>query len=247
MKKKIIQIIAFISAMFCIMGCSKTVECDITQQHAHIYKKDGELDKLISSEKESIRDYKRTEEYKTIDDQEKELIKFENNHGLFRISENLDLINEITTTQKDQMEYRYYYIYRVLKSHTSTIGKSKHTYFRFERRIGYNWTTDINQKNLTGEERMVYTVFTAYKIVIDAETGKRVIIESEPEDNFNNLPHDYTYVKNNFYKKVDANGKEVSYEDGPESDHKLTEEQQKQYEEQQNNKEGKIQERKLRF
>lgn len=220
-----------ISSLALFSGCAKNIDCNIDQLHAHNYVSSEKFDKYMVSEREYKKSWDRTDEYIIIDGETKELIDFENKEGLYRISHNKDEIKEIISEHCDYKEYRYKYTYMQAIPHTRKIGNSTSVYFTYIPQTGHSWTVDPNHSRLTGEERVVHYVYYGYKVVKD-EKGKYIVIKSEMVDDINDLPEDFVYIKNKFYKKVYLDNKEleVDYEDGPEEDKQLNEEQQAEYE-----------------
>lgn len=216
-----------IASIFMFSGCSKNVDCNINEPHAHVYVQDDSFDKYFVSEKENKNFYNRTDEYILVDDETKNLIDFENKNGLFRIAENQDKINEIVSSQKDYVEYRYQYTWLMPIPHTQKIGKVTTTYYTYIPTTSYSWTSNPEFKQLTGSERTVHHVYCAYKIVKD-ENGKMKLVQSEMVDNLNELSDEYVYIKSDFYKKVNLDNKEleVDYEDGSSEGKQLVEDQQ---------------------
>jgi len=223
-----------VSSLALFSGCAKNIDCGIEELHAHNYVSSKMFDKYMVSEKEYKKSWYRTDEYIIIDEATKELIDFENKKGLYRISHNKDEIDAITSMHEDYKEYRYRYTYMQPIPHIVSNGKTTSTYYTYIPQTRYSWTTDPNHSRLTGEERIVHYVYYGYKVVKD-EKGKYKIIESKTYDDLNDLPEDFIYIKNKFYKKVYLDNKEleVDYEDGPEEEMELNEEQQAAYEAQQ--------------
>ena len=194
-------------------GCEKTMPCDIDTLHAHYYVSDDDLGRYIVSEKNSVSGLKRTDKYVPISDKDKKLLDFENKNGLFKISDNQEVINNITNNQKDCTEYRYRYYYLLPQT---IVGPNGQLTVLLIPHVGHSWTTDTN-KFLTGETRQCHHVYYGYK-VIENEKGDFEVIRSEAVDSISDLPEGYDYVKQDFYAVVNAYNKKESfeYEDGPE-------------------------------
>lgn len=208
-----------LSMVILFSGCAKTVDCDITPQHAHVYVNEDGFKKNIVSEKESTWGYDRTEDYFEVTDEEKELLKFMNKKGLMDITQNKEAIEKQVNENKDYTEYRYKYTYLMPIPHYHRIGKVTTVTYTHIPVTRYSWTSDPNHSRLTGETREVHYMYYGYKIVTN-EKGKLEIIESELVDDLNDLSSEYLYIKEDFTKKVYANKKdlEVDYEDGPEEE-----------------------------
>lgn len=205
-----------IASIILFSGCSKDVDCNISDFHAHYYVNENSFNTFIIGEKENVNGWKRTEEYIIIDREEEKLINFENENGLFKISYNQDKIDEIVSSQgTSYTEYRY--TYRWLQLIPTRIGKI--TTFSQIWHTAYSWTTDSERSDLTGEQREVTKVYYGYKVIKD-EKGNLQLVQSEMVDNLTDLSADYIYIQSNFYKTVyiDNKNSEVDYEDGPEEE-----------------------------
>ena len=142
------------------------VDCDINEVHAHHYVSDETFDKYMVSEKMYSGSWERTDEHIVIDEQMKELIDFENEEGLFRMSQNKDKINEITSSQEDYVEYRYQYLWQQpIPNYTIGANGTMQLHYKYVPHQQHSWTADSNQRELTGEERIVHHVYYGYKIV----------------------------------------------------------------------------------
>lgn len=219
--KKILLSGLIIANLFTFSGCSKNIQCDVNNEHAHYYINNNYLGRYIASEKSSISGLDRLDNYILIEKEDEELLNFANKKGLFRIDENKSAIENITKNHQDFVEYRYKYRYMHPMPKTRKIGKITTTTIDFIPRTGYSWTTNT-EKNLTGETRICHYVYYGYKIEKN-EKGKYEIIKSEPVDNLNDLPLEYQYIKENFYDIVNLYNKDeiFDYEDGPEEDKEI--------------------------
>lgn len=212
-----------------LTGCAKTVDCNIKEEHAHKYLDGSGVVMYVDSEKETYKGHVRTDDYILVDKEELELRTFEAKKGLYRIEENTDYIDSIQKSQSDFIEYRYSYTYLMPIPHIISTGKSTTTYFTYIPTTGHSWTTDSTHSRLTGEQRRVHYVYTGYKIERD-EKGKLIVLSSEQVDSINDLPEEYKYIKETFYKTIDAeHGYDLDYEDGPESEHKVDDDVKEEY------------------
>ena len=199
------------------IGFAKNVECDIGGLHAHNYVSEDSFSKFIVSEKEYVGDYYRCEEYINVNDNIADLIDYENKKGLLRISSNKKTIENIMEGHNDFLEYRYSYTYYYPMQTLMSDGKggtiTHTTYIPME---GHSWTTDKNHSRLTGETRVLHYMYCGYKIEIN-EKGKYQLVKSNYVSSLDELPDDYIYVKEKFYKTfIKGTDKEADYEDGPE-------------------------------
>lgn len=187
---------ALLSAVMLFCGCNKKEDCIVSEMHAHKYINESSFDKFIISEKEKQRGWQRQDAFILVNDDIKELIKFENRNGLFRISNNRDKIKEIEDTNTDYIEYEYEYVRvylvgDIVLSETATA-----------------WTRDSNNPDLTGnkyrltgDSRRVHYKYYGYKIIRN-EKGNLELVQSEMVDSIDDLPEDFIYIKEDFVSKV---------------------------------------------
>ena len=192
-----------------------TAPCDIDGDHAHLYMDpETHIERYIDSEREYKNGLIRLEDYREITQDEKELLKFENSHDLFRISENTEQLQEIEQSNNEHpKEYRYKYTETVHWSTPMKVGKGWTVIQHSKEVTRYSWTTDTS-KELTGEERDVEYVYSGYKVV-KGDNGKYELIKSDPVGSISQLPEGFDYVSRDLYMKVDPITKEaLTYEDG---------------------------------
>lgn len=202
-----------------LTACGKKAECNITGNHAHLFKNEKGYIRYIDKEYLTYEGYTRYEDYQNIDGQE-ELYKFLDKKDLMRIDDNLDLLLAIQDTNKNYTEYRYKYTYMQPIPHTMRVGKVTTTYFTYIPHTRYSWTSDPNHSRLTGETRLCHHVYVAYKIEKD-EKGKYVLIPSPQVDDITTVMEEYPYISNKYCKIVTMDGLEADYEDGKQEDMSL--------------------------
>ena len=199
-----------------LTGCSKRAECEVDGDHAHLYTSEEGYRAWYNEEYLEYGGYNRNDEYISLDDEEVKLNKFLAKKDLIRLDENLDTILSKTEDNQDYVEYRYSYKKRVLRP----IGKSL-MYMTVTR---YSWTSDPNHSGLTGETRNCHYVYQGCNVYKD-EHGDYVVIPSEEVDDVKDLIGKYEYVRKEYSKVIDLeSGEEVNYEDGPEDENELEEE-----------------------
>lgn len=191
-------------------GCANEVECNIEVEHAHKYVCDSHFSRYLFNEKEySANSYVRTDEYIIVDEEMKKLIQFENDWGLYRISENRDRIQQMLIAHEEGLLYEYEYMDSKPVMHGQGSGRgSGMTYYTYIPTNEYNWTLNKKHENLTGETREVYFKYYAYKIEKNS-LGMYSIVKSDYVDNFEDLPEEYIYVGDNFFVMYD---KQTDYE-----------------------------------
>jgi len=125
----------------------------------------------------------------------------------------LETAKNTKVLNKDYIEYRY--------SYRKTIRRKVGKVWTHRRVTRYSWTSDPNHSNLTGETRLCHYVYQACNVYID-EHGKYVVIPSEEVDDIRDLVGEYTYVRKVYYKIINLeNNLELDYEDGPDCDEEL--------------------------
>ena len=219
--------------IFLFSGCAKTVDCEVEELHAHTYVNKNSFDKYVESEKSFIGRWSRTHDFVLFNEETKKLIEFENRNKLFRISLNKEKIKDITALHGTFFEYRYSYTWLQPIAQVRPLGKRFSISNVYVPQTGYSWTKNAHHDNLTGEFREVSYVYCGYNIIKN-ENGEYEIIESEKIENIEDLYKEYNYIKEDFYKLVYSDNKdlEVDYEDGPEEDKKLSKKQRAEYEKQ---------------
>ena len=211
---KNIVISGLLVASLSLSGCASNENCDITEEHAHIYKSTKSFDRYIISEKEHINNFEKTESYMITTEPVKELLKFEQENKLFKIYLNEEKINEIIKTQEPYTEYRYKYSYFLPIPHVRKIGNATTINYTYIPKTGYSWTRETEGYDYTGETRTVKYLYHAYKVAHD-ENKNPVLIRSKDVENFEDLPGDFTYIKKDFYKVVNGETKkQLDYEEG---------------------------------
>lgn len=194
-KKRIVIGGVILAALTLFSGCSKTIECNIENSHAHIYENEKGFIQNIISEKEYIDGFCRTEDYILLDSHEVKFMEFLQSEGLMDITQNKDAISKEMEQNKDYLEYEYSYIqYIPLK-----IGKT--TIYMQEENIA--WTTDKQHPNLTGNIRKVEYKYYGYKIAVADDL--LIAIKSELVDNLDELPPNFLYIKKDFKEKIYTN------------------------------------------
>lgn len=211
---KNVVISGFLVASLSLSGCSMNTECDITEEHAHIYTNSKSFDRYIVSEKEQYKNLEKTDSFMITHKNIKKLLEFEQENKLFKIYLNEEKINEILKEHNPYTEYRYKYTYLISIPHVRKIGSTTIINYTYIPKTGYSWTRETEGYNYTGETRDVKYVYHAYKVEED-ENGNFSLIKSEDVENFKDLPGDFTYIKEDFYKAVNKETKkELDYEDG---------------------------------
>ena len=124
--------------------------------------------------------FKKTDDIKEIQYKGEEyyIIKKMINNGLFKIDDNIDAINKIVNNLKPFVIYEYY--------------EKKGNI------ILTNWTANKEEKDLTGNVKIFYPMFYAYKLEEDILTNR--CTKSDFVHNLNVIKDEYPYIKNDFFK-----------------------------------------------
>ena len=210
--KNILGVIGTSIILLTTTGCSKKAECDINGYHAHKYVNNNNMTRYIAQEYVDYEGYTREEEYITLLEKERKLYDYLDNRNLLRIDDNEEVIREKMKENKDFYEYRYAYTYLMPLPHYSRVGKVTHVRFTYVPRTHYSWTTDANHSRLTGEKRLCTYEYTSYKIEID-EYGKYVLIPNPNKKDILSNKDEYPYIKEDYYKVITSDGKDLDYED----------------------------------
>ena len=195
------------SNILLVSGCGE-VPCDVTDNHAHLYVTENDFNIYLINEKETI--YKehdgfatRTDEYKVVTEEEAKLLKIIDKEGLYRIDENMDVINAITAGHHDYTEYEYRYL------GIRAVHSGNNTYYMNVPR--YAWTVNSERGNLTGNTRDCHYVYYGCRLIEEEHTNvfgkktiKYVVIKSDPVDDISLLPDGYEYIEKDFYDIVDS-------------------------------------------
>lgn len=199
-----------------LTGCGKKAECNVEGNHAHLYTNEEGYEAYYNKEYLTYDGYERQEEYVTLTDEELALCKFLDKKDLIKLEDNLDVILAQQEKNQDYVEYRY--------SYRKTIRRKIGKVWTHRRVTRYSWTSDPNHSGLTGETRLCHYVYQACNVYKD-ENGKYVVIPSEEVDDIRDLVGEYTYVRKVYYKVINLeNNLELDYEDGPDCDDELTNE-----------------------
>ena len=196
--------------------------CDINGNHAHLYMdSDTKIERYIDSEYKQYDGLVRLEDYKMIDKEEAQELKFLNKHDLFRIDQNQEQLDLAQEQLQNQKEYRFSYTETIHWTTPIKVGKGWSVIHHYKDVTRYSWTNDQSE-NLTGETRDVQYMYYGYKVTQDAN-GKYELEKSDLVEKLSDLPDGYNYVSRDFYRAVDPITKEVlSYEDGSISNIKVS-------------------------
>lgn len=176
-----------------LTGCCKEAECQIDGYHIHKYTDEAGYTKYVESEKMSLGEFNRNDEYILISKDEEEYYKKVNKAKLLLASNNYEMIDKLLEENSDYLEYEY-----------------RHTYITYTRagkamipvtHVSYKWTTDRNDGRLTGNVRIIHPMYQAYDVKKD-ENGKFVIIASDLTNNLYDVIGEYPYIRKDDVKET---------------------------------------------
>lgn len=159
------------------LGCAKNVECNVSDEHVHIYiDEDKNLEKYILGEKDHKGVFIRTDDYEKLNDE----LKVVCDNNLLLVSDN---IGYITKTMGEYIPYRETYAYDYRYSYNFTTNS-----------YDYHWSFDwdkIDMNKYTKDKvRDITYNYKLYKI--NKGTNK---IEYDYFDSLEEAPAEYKYFK----------------------------------------------------
>lgn len=178
-------------------GCSKEVNCEIKENHMHMYKNDRGYVTYYDSEYENLHGFKRYDDYVYGSTDKKDQFAFEKE--LVKIDDNIDLIKEHQSSDGDYTLYQYYW----------WTGKF----------YEYSWTEDKNHFSLTGNEKHLHHMYQACDIEKNID-GDFVLVYSDLVDDLNLVKDEYPYITSNYVVVIDKDTNErYEREDGSIHEH----------------------------
>lgn len=211
--KKLVALCGVTLVLMTTAGCSKKAECNVPTFHAHRYVNDEGYVRYINKEYLDYEGYQREEDYLTLTEDDKEMLKFFDKKNILRIDDNIEPIKKAEEENVDFLEYRYAYTYLMPIPIIHSNGKTTTVTFMYVPQTHYSWTTNENHSRLTGETRLCHYVYTSYKIEKD-EKGNLVLIPSPDQEDILATKDEYPYILEKYYKVINLkDGCEVSYED----------------------------------
>ncbi len=179
---------------------SDNKKCYVSGNHAHMYVSDDGLVRYIMSEKGIVDGYRKSCDYKEIDEDDIALYRFMQKKGISRIDDNIDQINMQQTLNKPFTIYEY-----IRSAHLRVTLPG-------EPNVTYAWTNDPEHRFLTGEEKEVHFIYQAFDIVEDGY-GNYVLVSSPFVEDITEIMDDYPYIMDDYYTAVDENNVVVSFND----------------------------------
>lgn len=193
--------------LFTTSACAKVVDCDINGKHSHNYVNEEGYIWELESEREFVESFYRTDDYRSITEEDNKRLREIYMYDLLRISDNLDKLLQLESSLYDYKQYEYSYTERQLFMVGKTAASRLVTY--------YDYTNDKEAEDLTGNERIVTHKFIGYKFIKN-DKGKLEMIKSDPMDTIEELVDaGYEYVRyHKLYISYDRETNEfIQYED----------------------------------
>lgn len=194
-----------------MVACSEKSNCNIKEYHAHKYvnPKNGMI-RYIDKEYLEYEDYEWQEDYKVLENGDKDKMKYIDKKDLLAIKDNLDLIENITKKHEDFIAYEYSYEYTVSVPHVIKVGKTYVTSYSHHKKIGYSLTRNPEHENLTGKQIQCHYMYEAYRIKRNNK-GKYELVSSGLVDNLAKVMKEYPYINENFYTILDVKNEQIDY------------------------------------
>ena len=204
-KKRLLSLILSLQVLLSY-GCAKNEECNKDVNHVHLYTSEEGIERYVNCEDESISSYgftyHKNDECIFLNDDNKDFYTLISGNDLISIKDNEKELNEILEKLKSyylfeysDLKYDKYYVERKMYDRVVTD-------YRLETIKTYDWTTDVNTKNLTGKYTINSYILYGYKITTNLD-GDLVLEKSKPARDLQSLIDEgYEYVSVNIYKTV---------------------------------------------
>lgn len=176
-----------------LTGCGKEAECQIGGYHIHKYTDKTGYTKYVESEKLTLGEFNRNDEYILISKDEEEYYKKVNKAKLLLASNNYEMIDKLLEENSDYLEYEYRYTYITYTKAGKAMIPISH--------VSYKWTTDKSDGQLTGNVRIIHPMYQAYDVKKD-ENGKFVVIASDLANNLYDVIGEYPYIRKDDVKET---------------------------------------------
>lgn len=185
-------------------GIFDKADCDVVEEHAHLYTNEEGFNRYIISEYMNVDGYLHQDEYIKLDEDEFDFYSFISKKDLISIKDNIHVILAIQNNNQDYLEYEYTYKKRVTRNNGKT------SYRTWRRKTDWTANPDNVENEIygtwkdlsfTGDTRLVHYVYQTYKIELN-EKGKYVLVEGPVVDDVRECLDEYPYIKRNFYRTV---------------------------------------------
>lgn len=165
----------------CAIRTCKNSDCNVPGFHLHKYT-NGDLTRFMVSERLRKNGYDWTSKTYPLEEKDRKLAKFIQRKKLLLIDYNKAYLKRLMKSNQDFVEYEYEYDEWWM---CGTIGMWK---------TKYDWTSDPNHSDLTGEVRQGHYRYQGYKI-INNKIGGYKLVKSPLVDNIMLVKDEYPYFK----------------------------------------------------
>ncbi len=186
------RILPLLAIPFILSGCAKRSECDIKDDHVHLYTK-TENNAVVKTYMNS--EYMKHKGYDWTSDSIKvtadDLAFYKVKGEMFEGEKNWDCLYNKMASCHDYLEYYYTYDdFEYMPGWTDEDGNEVGGYYYWDTTTG--WTTDINHRGVNGTVRVRHPLYYGYKITY--ENGKYVKEKSPYVNDFREIISDYPYI-----------------------------------------------------
>ncbi|MDD3341006.1 MAG: hypothetical protein PHN72_02235 [Bacilli bacterium] len=223
---KKVLILSLVGIMQLNSGCSKKMDCDIKEDHAHLYENENHFYTYLNGENATRSGYKWTPNSISIDEATKKKLDFLEDNNLVPIAMNQRIIDSIVHDNTDFIEYEYVYEVDEIAYYLSPSGGIAYSSVSVKTSIDSSgrpltetvinmpvykksprkdFIKDENIDGKTGVTRDVSYEYYAYKIEKKKTVfgEKFVKVKSDTTDQLNTLSKEYKYIDtDDFYKYV---------------------------------------------
>ena len=206
-KNKLVAYGLTLASVISLNGCARKINCNIEENHVHLYKSDNGIVKYDSSELDVLpSNYYRTDITLNVTPYERSYFNYLSDNGFIHIETNYDLLKKYFPKLPDYTEYEYSYEEltnsKEIRDENGDIVEVINKYG-----IKYDWIKIPKDENLTGKERTITYAYRGYKIYFDERQKKFYYELSGYYDTLDDLIKDgYTHIKiNTFVRQVDKN------------------------------------------
>ena len=209
------------ASTFLIKNYLRKSDCNLPYSHLHVYEyKYGDIETVFHSERINLHGFKWTDRVESYGEDDLDRINYMEDKRLVSVYRNMDYLVDYMENNSDYEEYEYWYEKKEIDYYVDETGKrvmsssgNVRPVYKYVKK--YDYTTDIDHNNLTGDARTVHTKYYLYKIDKNND-GKFTMNKSELVDDITDseLVEYYPYFrigdfsKKEYYKyKIDTKTK----------------------------------------
>ncbi len=206
-KNKLILYALTLLSVVNISGCVKKNSCNKEDRHVHLYVSDYGFMRYASDEYYKMAaNYYKTDYTVDVNAYEQKYHDYISDNNFLHIETNYDLLKKYYPKLPDQIEYEYVYDELIDKKYIrNQYGEIIEEKDIFETKT--NWTSDVRNKNLTGNQRVMGYGYRGYKIYFDNNKNCFYYELSDYYDTLDDLLNaGYTHVNlKTFAKRIEKN------------------------------------------